>query len=267
MGAALQDPKQISNTANSTAERDKNKAIPLEVMWERQYETAQSLEQEQSNAVAEAERILFPSTGSMNFTEIQVEDKPIAQEEKTSMFDPDMYLNMFTKPLEGLSNIAGSIVNETPIAIDAAGDLLKQVIGEKEKQPQERQSTQKELEETQWKNFVTQKTGEINAVISQVAMQRKMEEALYIIGEPTPQDAAEVLVSNTSMDAQNLNTIDKHIWIAKKRTENIKAAKKAGEHQDATEVQKPEIVADMEGGREGGTGRGSNIMSQAGGGE
>src|SRR3989344_2549015 len=140
MGAALQDPKQISNTTNPT-ERDKINAtpktnvVPLEVMWERQFEQEQSLAREKADAVAEAERILFSSTGSINFTEIQVEDKPVIKQEiQSSNF---VNYDLFFKPLESAVNIAGSIMNEAPAAASAISSLLTEnVLGlEKEQKP------------------------------------------------------------------------------------------------------------------------------------
>ena len=198
MATVLQDPKQISNTTNPT-ERDKHAAVPLEVMWERQFEI-----EAKDNGVN-----TFQANGSIDF-QIQVEDKQVKHQEFNNS---DLWMDMFKKPLEGLTNIAGGIANETP---DALIDLGKKLVGETAKQPEIQPEKQKEAQVAQWQNFVTQKRGETNAAISQVTMQRKIEEVLYIVGAPPTEDTAAELDLNTAMDVQNLYTVDKHVWRARK---------------------------------------------------
>ena len=262
MATAVQDPQQLSNI-NSPAERDKinavpkTNAVPLEVMWERQYEQEQSLKQEQSNAVAEVERILFPPSGSM-----MNEFKPVEVTSET-MFNPDMFRDMFEKPLKDMTNIASGIASriasETPGALI---DLGKHLAGVVEPQPEIKPEKQKEAQNAQWQAFVTQKTGETNASVSQVRMQRRMEEALYIVGAPPTEDTAAELNLNTGMDIKNLNTIDKLVWLARKRSKDMRAAKKAEQTQEEAEVQGPKIVANMNENIEGGLvgGATSHIM-------
>lgn len=259
---AVQDPqtKNILVTEPSERKTSDRVTMPWEYDERRFEKEQQSLQDDQAAAVAETERILFPSTGSMmnefksldvnsETIEIQVEDKQV----KSSEFNPDLLREMFEKPLKNMTNIAGGIVSETP---DALKDLGKQIAGVAEKQTEIQPEKQKEVQVAQWQNFVIQKTGETNAAISKVTMQRKMEEALYIVGAPPTENTAAELELNTSLAVKNLNSIDKYVWMTRKRSEDMKAAKQAEQAQEEVEVRGPRPVANlnevMEGGLIGG---------------
>lgn len=236
---AVQD-QTLNPNPTSPAERKNNVPQWGDAAWERKLYETEPLAEEQSKAVTEAERILFPSTGSMNFTEIQVEDKPISKQE---IQDSNLVnYDLFFKPLENVTNIAGTIINEAPVAVEALADLGKQITGVTEKQQEITPEKQKEAQINQWKEYRAGKIEETDRRVGQVEMEMKMKEALRITGGPVAEDAASVLGMNSSLSQENIMTRDKLLALATKRSENIKMADKAEEQQDAAEVKPANLV-------------------------
>lgn len=244
---AVQDPITQINTT-SPNERDKNTAVPLEVMWERQFEQEQSLSQEKSDAVAEAQRI-FSSTGSMlnqfkplevtsETIGIQVEDKQV----KSSAFNQDMWMDMFKKPLENATNIAGTLINEAPTTVEAIQDLGQMILKgpelNQQNQPQMTQEKAEEVQINQWKQYRVGKIEETNRQVKIEERQQLMKAALLIPGGVTQESVVD-LGYQGSFSQENILTRANIIALATKQSDRIEEAEDAQKAQDAAEVKQP----------------------------
>lgn len=217
MPTQVADPKTQNTLAVEPSERKTSDRVTMP--WE--YDERR-LEKEQSGAVAEAERILFSSTGSM--------------------------LNEFKPLLENVTNIAGGIVSETPGAFI---DLGKQIAGVVEKQPEIQPEDQKEVQVAQWQQYRVSKLEETDKKVSQESMQQLMKAALLVPGG-IDQNAAAELGLNSSFARENIMTRALVLALATKRSQNLKAADKVEQAQDETEVQGSKPVANMNEVMEGG---------------
>ena len=250
-GTNVLDPKTLSNPT-TPAERDKNAPVPLEVMWEKQHETEKSLDQEKSEAVAEAQRI-FSSTGSMlnEYKNLEVSSET-----------PVNY-DLFFKPLENATNLVGTVLNETPAAVGAVKDLFVENVAGIETHSQQTPEKQNEAVVTQWQNYTVGKREELDRKVSQVEMQQQLKAALFMVGGPISQETgAADLGFSSGFAEENMQTKANMVLLATKQSEKIVVAEKMEQAQDEAEV-KPSMVVDLEGMAEGGTARGSANISAA----
>lgn len=257
MTGAVADPQQdtLSSKPPETGPKGVNKTWGLMNDGRETNETEQSL-QDVPKVFSEWKDIQQPFNpqGSLSFKDSklmevsditsQVEDKTVTQEENT-LFNPDLFRDMFKKPLEGVSNIAAGVVGEIP---SAGLDLLKEITSlAPEAEPKDPEEAKNENDNL----WVRQKQENLEVQIENVPIQKQQSNAKDINrisgGQMTKEEVIQEVLQGVTFNIEDPMSASKVAYTGigeamvawKKRDNQMKATQRAEQAQEEAEVQKP----------------------------